>query len=46
MKFVDTSVGISIKSDDAYYIKERIKEKIKSSDKVICIIGKNTHTSD
>ncbi|MBG3873568.1 TIR domain-containing protein [Staphylococcus sp. mip270_02] len=46
VKFVDTSVGISIKSDDAYYIKARIKEKIKSSDKVICIIGENTHTSD
>ena len=46
VKFEDTSIGISINSENANYIKRRIKEKIKESDKVICIIGENTHTSD
>ncbi|MCG1346684.1 TIR domain-containing protein [Staphylococcus epidermidis] len=46
VKFEDTSIGISINSTDAYYIKRKIKEKIEDSNKVICIIGKNTHTSD
>lgn len=46
LKFEDTSIGISINSTDAIYIKRRIKAKIKESNKVICIIGENTHTSD
>lgn len=46
IKFEDTSIGISINSTDAYYIKRRIKDKIEDSNKVVCIIGKNTHTSD
>ncbi|WP_239738590.1 TIR domain-containing protein [Mammaliicoccus sp. C-M14] len=46
VKFEDTSIGISINSTNANYIKQRIKEKIKESNKVICIIGENTHSSD
>ncbi|HDE7673630.1 TPA: TIR domain-containing protein [Staphylococcus aureus] len=46
VKFEDTSIGISINSTNAYYIKRKIKEKIESSNKVICIIGKNTHSSE
>lgn len=46
IKFEDTSIGISINSTNAYYIKQRIKEKIKESNKVICIIGKNTYSSE
>lgn len=45
-KFIDQSIGISIKSSDAQYIKKRIKEKIEASDKVVCIVGKNTASSD
>lgn len=46
VKFEDTSIGISINSTNAYYIKRKIKEKIESSNKVICIIGENTHSSE
>ena len=46
VKFEDTSIGISINSTNAYYIKRKIKEKIESSNKVICIIGENTHSSN
>ncbi|WP_326514892.1 TIR domain-containing protein [Staphylococcus hominis] len=46
IKFEDTSIGISINSTNAAYIKRRIKEKIKESDRVICIIGRNTYDSE
>lgn len=46
IKFEDTSIGISINSTNANYIKQRIKEKIKNSNKVICIIGENTYDSE
>ncbi|WP_240740702.1 TIR domain-containing protein [Macrococcoides bohemicum] len=45
-KFEDQSIGTSINSTDAYYIKSRIKDKIDSSDKIICLVGENTSTSD
>lgn len=46
VKFEDTSIGISINSTNANYIKQRIKQKIKDSNKVICIIGENTYDSE
>lgn len=46
IKFVDTSVGVSINSEDANYIKRKIKDRIESSKKVIVLVGKNTSTSD
>lgn len=45
-KFEDQSIGISINSTNAYYIKSRIKDKINSSDKIICLVGENTSTSE
>lgn len=46
IKFVDTSVGVSINSEDANYLKRKIKERIQSSEKVIVLVGKNTSTSE
>ncbi len=46
IKFDDTSIGVSINSKDADYIKSRIKEKIKDSKTVLVLIGKETHKSD
>ena len=45
VKFEDTSIGISINSTNAYYIKKK-KEKKRKSDKIICIIGENTCNSE
>lgn len=44
--FGDTSVGVSINSEDADYIKQVIKKRIKKSDVVLCLVGKNTASSD
>src|SRR5690625_2505553 len=46
IKFDDTSIGVSINSDNANYIKSKIKEKIKESKTVLVLIGKDTHKSD
>lgn len=46
IKFEDTSIGVSINSEDANYIKRRIKEKIEESKTVLVLIGKETHKSD
>ncbi|MCM3396442.1 TIR domain-containing protein [Oceanobacillus profundus] len=46
IKFDDTSVGVSINSDDANYIKSKIKGKIKESKTVLVLIGEHTHKSD
>ncbi|PIC81076.1 hypothetical protein CSV75_04665 [Sporosarcina sp. P18a] len=46
IKFDDTSVGVSIKSEDANYIKSVIKRKITESNIFLILIGKNTHLSD
>lgn len=46
IKFRDESIGVSINSIDANYIKRRIKEKIESSDVFLCLVGENTHKSD
>lgn len=46
IKFNDTSVGVSINSDNSTYIKSVIKGKISDSSVFLCIIGENTHKSD
>ena len=46
IKFEDTSIGVSINSEDANYIKRRIKEKIEESKTVLVLIGKETHKSE
>lgn len=46
IKFDDTSVGVSINSDNATYIKSVIKNKISDSSVFLCLIGENTHKSD
>lgn len=46
IKFEDTSIGISINSSDANYIKRRIREKISESETVIVLIGENTYKSE
>lgn len=43
IKFNDTSVGVSIKSDSADYIKRVIKNRINDSDVFLILIGENTH---
>lgn len=45
-KFVDTSIGVSINSENADYIKRVIIERIKKSSYILCLIGENTHSSD
>lgn len=44
--FYDSSVDVSVNSDDANYIKSVIKERIKSSAYFLCIIGKKTSKSE
>lgn len=46
IEFNDQSVGVSINSVDAAYIKTVIKGRIKSSDTLLCIIGEKTTDSD
>lgn len=46
IKFEDTSIGVSINSTNASYIKSKIKEKIKESKTVLVLIGEETHKSD
>ena len=46
IKFDDTSVGVSINSDSASYIKSVIKQKIKDSTVFLSLVGENTHKSD
>ncbi|QUG82743.1 TIR domain-containing protein [Bacillus nitratireducens] len=46
IKFDDTSVGVSINSTNANYIKSVIKGKITESSVFLCLIGENTHNSD
>lgn len=46
IKFQDESVGVSINSEDAKYIKSVISDRISSSGRFLCIVGKNTYKSD
>lgn len=46
ISFYDTSIGTSINSVNAYYIKQVILDRIKNSNIVLCLIGENTHQSE
>lgn len=46
IKFDDTSVGVSINSENATYIKQVIKKKISESPTFLLLIGKDTHKSE
>lgn len=46
IKFDDTSVGVSINSEDAKYIKSVIRKKITESKVFLSLVGKNTHKSE
>ena len=46
IKFEDTSVGVSLNSTNATYIKSVIKKKIESSDTVLVLVGETTHGSE
>lgn len=43
--FYDSSVDVSVDSEDADYIKRVIKDRIKSSTHLLCIIGEVTYRS-
>ena len=45
LEFYDESVRVAIDSDDAEYVKRRIREKINRTSITVCLISKNTHTS-
>lgn len=44
--FYDTSVDVSVDSDDAAAIKRVISARINSSPRFLCLIGKKTYKSD
>ncbi|MFJ7842033.1 TIR domain-containing protein [Lysinibacillus sphaericus] len=46
IKFDDTSVGVSINSTNAAYIKTVITNKIKESPVFLALVGENTHNSE
>lgn len=46
IKFEDNSIGVSINSSDAGYIKRTISEKISQSSVFLCLVGKETYKSD
>lgn len=46
MKFDDASIGVSIHSTNADYIKRVIKQKMNESKVILFLIGKETHKSD
>lgn len=43
--FEDLSVGVSIRSEDERYIRRKIRDRLKESQIVLVLIGKNTHKS-
>lgn len=45
LEFSDYSVKEPINSERTVYIKQKIKEKIKRSSVVMCLIGRTTHAS-
>ena len=46
ISFDDSSVGVSINSTNATYIKTVIGDKIKASPTFLCLIGKTTYQSE
>lgn len=45
LEFADYSVKDPINSEDDPYLKQEIKEKIKQSSIVVCLVGESTHRS-
>ena len=45
IEFYDESLQIAIDSEDAKYIKSKIKEKISRTSVTVCMVGALTHTS-
>jgi len=46
LEFYDESVRSAIDSTDAEYIKRRIREKIERAGVVLCLVNRDTYTSD
>lgn len=46
LEFYDESVRTPINSENASYIKQKIKEKIQRSGVVLCLISQDTYTSE
>lgn len=46
LDFEDNSVDISVNSMDEYYIKQVIKNRIRQSDIILCLVGKHTYKSE
>jgi hypothetical protein len=46
LEFYDESVRTAYKSENATYIKSRIREKIARASVTLCLIGPNTHESE
>jgi hypothetical protein len=46
LEFYDESVRISYKSDNAAYIRSKIKTKIERCSATVCFVGKTTYQSD
>ncbi len=45
LEFYDESVRVAYDSNDAQYVKNKIREKINRTSVTICLISENTHTS-
>jgi hypothetical protein len=45
LEFYDESLRVPIESNQAEYVKKRIKEKINRPSITVCLISENTHTS-
>jgi hypothetical protein len=46
LEFYDESVRVAYKSENAPYIKSRIREKIHRSSVAVCLLGQNTYQSE
>jgi hypothetical protein len=46
VEFYDESVRVAYKSDNAPYIRSRIRERINRSSVTVCLLGQNTHLSE
>lgn len=46
LEFYDESVRIAYKSENAPYIRSKIREKINRSSVTVCLLGQNTHQSE
>ena len=44
-KFYDESVTVAVNSDDAAYIRSKIKERILAAGYLLCIVGSDAHNS-